>query len=1628
MTSEYLSSNTIGGMCVKYLLGILFAVMAVDTNAAIVAEDDFSGAGYNGGFGWSGNWVETATNNPNTGPGCQGNGYINNNRICRHGSEELRFHGVWGSDPFIYREVDLSDPNIETASLIFDLSSTGNLAVFDQFGVQASNDGGTSWATLETYNDDQSLSNVTLDLTPFLSGNTQIRFGVELNVIQNERGYNVDNVRLDVEADLTGDDFIITDPETSIDLAVLDNDDPGADPGSVTFSAQPAGTVSAGGSVLTVPDEGVFTVQPDGSIRFDPESGFFGRTTPVRYEVDVAGSTAAAEIQVLINEHELCEPTGPGNQGFALASPVNTEVHIVEISDPNNPNPDLNPGNTQLLFDHNQIAAQQNGDVDTANDIPYLGTRPSGAPDPDPSVVSNAEIGNGDINSMAVDSANERLYYTSNSGGGENRSVFVYDGPSQRIGRLIVDVTVISLSECPDGSCGDLEISASRGLNDAGGEYHAGRLFLGAENVDGSFDRIYRIDIDEVDSRVNGTFPPTINDTGLLYTFEDADHDWGDLVVKPEVGTTNPDAYYLYSIDRVGGLIYRIAMTDRNGPYELDQVVTASATGQGTITQGEQSFVLEFGYQEIDLDSGSTIGPSVTFSGDWPVGTEAADSTSCVSATSSLPVSLNSFESSLFGARLDVEWTTSSETFNVGFHVWGKLEGDWRRLTDRPVLSKSTDAVTPESYRTRIRVTEFDPRALEGLALSSIETTGAQELYGTFEVGESYGEEALPEPIPWRDISEALNSRMTERGYVKRGRKWYRDSGGNGRRHEYRGARSSYMSAAEKSRRWRAERDQGGDGRLGGRSEDTRPGKVPGAPDGRPESGVNDPDGAPAVSWPVLELAVTEPGMQRVTYSDLRAAGLDLRGVRPGAIAVTLKGEGVPRHIDSRGRGGFGPGDHIDFWGRQPDFPDALYLSDYIYRIEVDAAAALSAGRVSRRVDGGQSRALFPVRVNEDNAYSFVNATADPWHARMLMHPWGPKSYSVSMELDGALLADAPGRVEAVLTGFSDFPEVDPDHRIQLIVNGQVVLEEDVSGHRAVTLTAEVPAGVLAEGENTVEVSLPGGTAAPYDIVTVDRVSLWYPRALATATNALHVEGAITEGGLAAGGFTSRQVAAYATDAGGNLARLNVTRRLDPQWQASLADAVQRFWTLRFQLIFARGDRDERRRLVELIREVRAEFRELLRNRTWQVTVPAVADTPGVEGVEYWLSAPSMVNEPELLGSVMVDEAPLLSEPVDYLVIVHPSFLPAEGEASHPLSRYVERRESQGWRVRLVGLDAIQDVYGGGMALPRAVTGFLKAADGAFDYDHVLLVGDDSYDYQDKLGLGSVSFLPTMYADTNQIHHSPSDGLMTDLDGDGISDKAVGRWPVRTLTDLEVMVRKTLDWESPVTGPRDDRTSVWVTDSADPSVPSFETQAERMIDTLRTPQAGDHGEPWPEDNISRVYFDQVTAQGGRSRAATAREQLMEALAAGQTITGFAGHGSPTDWTFQGLLSSRHVNEMDNEGRPTLITTLTCYTSYFVSPNTDTLAHRLMAGYRVGDDGEPIPGVANGAVAVHGAATLSGYGDNEKLARTALAHQLDDGDTLGEAILKARQAAAAAGQTDTAKNWALLGDPTLTIQP
>jgi hypothetical protein len=875
-----------------------------------------------------------------------------------------------------------------------------------------------------------------------------------------------------------------------------------------------------------------------------------------------------------------------------------------------------------------------------------------------------------------------------------------------------------------------------------------------------------------------------------------------------------------------------------------------------------------------------------------------------------LPVSIHRFESSFTPEGLTIEWGTVSETRNAGFYLWGDLGDGPELLLESPIQSRAVDSVSSQSYS--VTIPGLSLGAVRDLIITAVDTEGKEEVFGLFEPGGKYGRKSDPVPIAWSSVRQEIAARMAEH--------------------------ASRQPAV----------------------------------DTRVDADVKRAGDAGTVVTAV-DVRVSSAGMQNVTWQDLHDAGLDLTGISVDRIAVTLDGKPVARHAVARDRFSreralkpaapdsgpssteFGPGGSIRFWGIKPQGEDALYLSDYVYRISVDPQLAIASRAVDIAPKPGSEFHLQRVIVNEDRGYSFTSPLSDPWYAARLRAGSSNDQYTQSIEVDDWVLNDRPSRLDIVLAGANNSP-TSPNHHVRILVNGQPIEDVFFTGAIEQQLSFEVPAGLIQAGSNAITVALPGGTDAQFDLVEVDRIALSYPRRLQAVSDRLLVERALDDGGVTAHGFQSLDTVAYA-------------------WNGELLSVLERTQ-------FSRGS----------------------------VSVPTVTD----RDASYWISATREMHRPAVIAGVGANEL-LDGIAGDLVIIAHPAFIPLDSNEPHPLNDYIADRIAAGWNPVVFDVTEIQTHFGRGMALPGAVTRFLSVAASSFEFEHVLLVGSDSYDYKDNLGLGSISFIPTVYASTRFISYTPSDALLADLDGDGLADKAVGRWPVRGISDLQATVDKTLAWSA---GQVDERSAIWVADTDDLNVPSFRGQANRMLGVL-----GDAG--WPDASLDRIFLDDIEPLAGMSIADTARIQFFDKLLQGRSLTGFSGHGAPTMWTFQGLLTPTDLNDLYNEGRPTLIGTMTCYTSYFVSPFNDTVAHRWMNGYRVDASGNQIPGVPNGAVAIHGAATLSNYAQNEVFASEVLSNQLD-GLTLGQAVERARQEARSKNIEDLVINWTLLGDPTLRV--
>ncbi|MEM9552691.1 MAG: SdrD B-like domain-containing protein [Acidobacteriota bacterium] len=611
---------------------------------------------------------------------------------------------------------------------------------------------------------------------------------------------------------------------------------------------------------------------------------------------------------------------------------------------------------------------------------------------------------------------------------------------------------------------------------------------------------------------------------------------------------------------------------------------------------------------------------------------------------------------------------------------------------------------------------------------------------------------------------------------------------------------------------------------------------------------------------------------------------------------------------------------------------DSLATRDAVYRLTVDAAAA-------RRMAVDASVPAPGAAPNSHRHEAAWEREREYSFAAPNGDPW----------FDTALLASgAPARASFPFTlegwtgadpvrllvdlwGVTDFAR-SPDHHVVVRLNGAVVADERFDGLVARTFAVDVPAALLTGGVETLEITVPGDTGNAFDLVHVDGFRAEYPRRFGAASGELAFDASGRVFEIT--GLPSSEVAAYRI-------RGDVTG----------GATVERLTGL-------------------------------------TVSADAGGFTARIPGgaAAYRLVTPAALRSPAIEPARPAVD--LLDRDARLLIIAHADFVDG-------IERLADRRRAQGWTARVVDLADVYAAYSGGIVDPQALRDYLADAAREISTEAVLLVGGDTYDPLDHLGLGAVSFVPSLYAQTGDIvRFAPSDGLYADIDGDEVPDLAIGRFPVRTTNELEAVIDKTIAYEALA----DRRSLVLAADGYDaPTRFDFTAASEQLA--RRIPAE------WSRE---RILLDQESVD-------VARPQLLDALDRGPALTSFMGHSGPTTWTFDGLFSATDAAALGNTGRPTVVSQWGCWTTYYVSPAAETLAHELLLA---GD---------HGAAAVLGAATLTEARSERALALEIYSRLFEPGATLGGAVLDAKRRLAALEDPavlDVLLGWTLLGDPTL----
>ena len=612
---------------------------------------------------------------------------------------------------------------------------------------------------------------------------------------------------------------------------------------------------------------------------------------------------------------------------------------------------------------------------------------------------------------------------------------------------------------------------------------------------------------------------------------------------------------------------------------------------------------------------------------------------------------------------------------------------------------------------------------------------------------------------------------------------------------------------------------------------------------------------------------------------------------------------------------------------------DTLYTRTNVYTLTSDPNLALRIPVSTSPVPRTTPPTSYQetVTVKNENGYSFITPNGDPWYDTLMMAYGAPFSQDFTLVADD-FVADAPDAAQLSLSVWGLTEwDANPDHRLQVSLNGVLLADEFFDGFIDHPFTVTLPPGSLQAGSNTLTLTVPVQPGVDWDMIYLNSYSLTYPRAFVAQDNAL----SFTAKGevFEVSGFSGTPGAVYRlTDTGPTLLR-------------------------RVRVTDTGGG------------TYRVAFRGLPNDEATYLAATAEA-----------------MHKPILAAAQPYTD--ITSGSADYLILSHPSFIAG-------LDPFVQFHQARGLNVKVVNVNDVYAQFSYGVFDPAAIHAYLTHALEKMGVQYILLVGGDTYDYLDNLELGSISFIPSLYADIGPYASlTPVDPLFTDVNGDNLPDGAIGRWPVRDSAELALMIDKTIAYAA-----KDyTQTALMAADAADGV--SFTTASENFIAQL--------GAEW---SASRAYVDALGVSA-------ARDLLLNTLNGGVALTSFFGHSGPSSWTFAGLFQSADAVALTNHGRPTVVTQWGCWNTYYVDPAYNTLAHTFLLS---GDQG---------AAAVLGATAITQSSSDEALGLRVLPRAVQPGMALGTAVQDAKTdlALTLPGLSDVILGWTLLGDPAMVVEP
>ena len=696
-----------------------------------------------------------------------------------------------------------------------------------------------------------------------------------------------------------------------------------------------------------------------------------------------------------------------------------------------------------------------------------------------------------------------------------------------------------------------------------------------------------------------------------------------------------------------------------------------------------------------------------------------------------------------------------------------------------------------------------------------------------------------------------------------------------------------------------------------------------------------------------FRIAVSQDGVYAITGRELKEAGADLASVDARTIRLTHRGREIPILLEDHGDGRMDDEDRLLFIGehnRGATTYRSWYSDTNIYWLSWGHQAGSRMAQVSGALTGAVGDtiqyAAMHLHLEPDLQYerqlAYMVENADHWFWRELKDK---TNYSFPITIPEPA-PNSKFKITVEMQGMT-YLAVAPDHKAQISLNQQTLGTVTWDNQEFVLFDSDWQDADILNRENNLSIYLPGDLAN----VAYDRVML----------NWIHCE------------FSAR------------LQAVKDSLRFTLKSPNRCPIRVENFSSNRLYVLTEQG----RHILPDRVVPRQGGYQVLFSCQT-------------INDEDFYLVAENRLARVQSITKDTGSQLTKQSNGADYLIITHSDFL----VQAERLGQY---RAAQGLRTMVVDVQDIYDEFNDGIYDPNAIQAFLRYAYVNYVKPaplYVLLIGDTSH-YMDKQIASQYkykSYVPTMMTYTNSWGMTSSDNAFVAIRGsDILPDMYIGRFPANTKEEAEILVSKTIAYETQYVLSEWRRNMILVTGNSE----EFETDADELAKAF----------------IPRNMVINRLATLSNSRFFGSTQDLAEKWNEGQVVINFVGHGGGQVFEDSRLFLLEDVSRLKNKNKYSVMFSLTCFIGYFDNPERPSLSEELLRQADLG------------IVAHFGSAGRASMLGDHYLNKALFETIFDQGRRrLGEitTLAKFGLIQKTNGYWDTIRHFNLLGDPALRL--